>query len=327
MRAVIIAGYGGPEVLELREVPLPAPASGELLVRVRATALNRADLLQRRGKYPGPTGAPAEVPGLEFAGEVVESGPGVSGFTEGERVYGIVGGGAHAEYLTVPASSAARVPRTLDWEQAGCVPEAFITAHDAMVEQAHIAVGESVLIHAVGSGVGLAAVQLARAFGAVPYGTARRADKIDRALGLGLEDGLVVTDVSAIPEAIERWTGGRGMNVVLDLVGGDYLGASIAGMAPGARLMLIGTVAGATAALPLGRVLRGRLRIIGTVLRSRSVAEKAAATAAFVRDVHPLLDSGSVRPIIDSVFSLDDIQSAHERLESNDTFGKVALLV
>ena len=183
MRAAVITRPGGPEVLEIHERPTPAPGSNEVLVRVRATALNRADLLQREGNYPAPPGAPPDIPGLEFAGEIVGRGSavGTTNWRDGERVFGITGGGAYAEYLTVDADAIARVPDNLSWTDAASVPEAFITAHDAMVTQAKLRKDETVLIHAVGSGVGLAAVQLARAFGATPYGTARTAEKVESA--------------------------------------------------------------------------------------------------------------------------------------------------
>src|SRR3712207_6662855 len=186
MKAVVIARPGGPEVLEVRDVERPVPGLGEALIRVRATALNRADLLQREGRYPPPPGAPADIPGLEFAGEVAALGPGAREWREGDRVFGITGGGLVAEYLIAHERAIAAVPASLGWEDAAAVPEAFITAHDALVAQAAVRASERVLIHAIGSGVGLAASQLARAFGAIPFGTSRTADKIERAREYGL---------------------------------------------------------------------------------------------------------------------------------------------
>ncbi|HEU4565017.1 MAG TPA: alcohol dehydrogenase catalytic domain-containing protein, partial [Gemmatimonadaceae bacterium] len=194
MRAAVITRPGGPDVLELRDLPRPEPGAGEVLVRVRASALNRADLLQREGRYPAPPGAPAEIPGIEFAGEVAALGEGVARWREGDRVFGITVGGAHAEFLVAHERALAAVPDELEWEEAGAVPEAFITAHDALVTQAALRASERVLVHAVGSGVGLAAVQLVRAMGAVPYGTSRTPEKIERARPLGLEDGVVPGD-------------------------------------------------------------------------------------------------------------------------------------
>ena len=181
MRAAVITRPGGPEVLEIQSRPVPVPKSGEVLVRVHASALNRADLSQRTGHYPAPPGAPADIPGMEFAGEVAAAGDQVTEWREGDRVFGIVGGGGNAEYLVADAKSVTRAPAALSWIEAAAIPEAFITAHDALVTQAAVRAGERVLIHAVGSGVGLAATQLAHAFGAIAYGTARTADKIERA--------------------------------------------------------------------------------------------------------------------------------------------------
>ncbi len=192
MQAVWISTYGGPEVLEIRTVGKPLMNDDQVLVRVRASSLNRADLLQRQGKYPPPPGFPAEIPGMEFAGEVAEVGSSVRQWKPGQRVFGLIGGGAHAEYVVTYEHLLAEIPANLDWTQAAAVPEVFITAHDALWTQANLRPGETVLIHAVGSGVGLAAVQLARAIQAIPYGTSRTADKIEKSKPLGLEDGLVL---------------------------------------------------------------------------------------------------------------------------------------
>ena len=328
MKAVVIPRPGGPEVLELRDVERPTPGSGEVLVRVRATALNRADLMQREGRYPPPPGAPADIPGLEFAGEVAELGPGAREWREGDRVFGITGGGAYAEYLVVHERTLAPIPTTLGWDEAAAVPEAFITAHDALVTQAGVRASERVLVHAVGSGVGLAAVQLARAFGALPFGTSRTGDKIERARELGLEDGVALgREPAALAEAVARWTNRRGVDVVLDLVGGAYVPAGVDALAPRGRLILIGTVAGAQTSLDLRRVLTGRLTIRGTVLRARPLEEKILATRAFAAEVVPLLERRVIRPVIDAAFPLAQIAAAHRHLESNATFGKVVVRV
>src|ERR671914_1292959 len=203
MKAVVITRPGGPEVLELRDVDRPPPGAGEVLVRVHATALNRADLMQREGRYPPPPGAPADIPGLEFAGEVAALGPGAYEWHEGDPVFGITAGGSYAEYLVAHERTLATIPPSLDWIEAAAVPEAFITAHDALVTQAAVLPSERVLIHAIGSGVGLAASQLARAFGAVPFGTSRTQDKIDRARDFGLEDGVALGgDLAPLAEAV-----------------------------------------------------------------------------------------------------------------------------
>jgi putative PIG3 family NAD(P)H quinone oxidoreductase len=328
MKAVVITRPGGPEVLEIREVERPEPGAGEALVRVHATALNRADLMQREGRYPPPPGAPADIPGLEFAGEVAALGPGAREWHEGDPVFGITGGGSYAEYLVVHERSLAAIPASLDWVEAAAVPEAFITAHDALVTQAAVRVSERVLIHAVGSGVGLAASQLARAVGAVPFGTSRTQDKIDRARDFGLEDGVALDgDTGPLAEAVAKWTDGRGVDVVLDLVGGGYVEAGVEALAARGRLILIGTVAGVQTSLDLRRVLTRRLTIKGTVLRARPLEEKILATRAFATEVVPLLANGVVRPVIDSEFALSEIADAHRHLESNATFGKVVVRI
>jgi NADPH2:quinone reductase len=328
MRAVVISRFGGPEVLQLKDVPDPIPADREILIRVRASALNRADLLQRMGRYPAPPGSPADIPGMEFAGEVVGAGLGVSRWKTGDRLFGIVGGGSHAELLTVHEDAVARIPSNLDWNQAGAVPEAFITAHDALVTQGEMRDGEAVLIHAVASGVGLAAVQIVAARGARAFGTTRSASKLDRAKAIGLTDGLVLGgDLAALAPAVEKWTGGRGIDVTLELVGGAYFAASIQAAAPLGRIILVGTMGGAEAQVSLSQILRKRLRIRGTVLRSRSLAEKIDATARFARDIVPLLESGRVKPVVDEVIPLADIAAGHRRMEANETVGKVVLSI
>jgi putative PIG3 family NAD(P)H quinone oxidoreductase len=326
VRAAVITRPGGPEVLEILDVPRPLPRGHEVLVRGRASALNRADLLQRAGRYPAPPGAPANIPGLEIAGEIAGVGPGVTRWVPGDRVFGIVGGGGNAEYVVTHESELVRVPAQFSWEEAAATPEAFITAHDALITQAGMQPGEHVLVHAVGSGVGVAATQLVRAFGGVCYGTARTEDKLDRARQLGLTDGAVVKDdLSVIARSVERWTNGRGMDVILDLVGGPYLAASVASAALLGRIILIGLLAGRSAEIDLGGVLTRRLTIRGTVLRTRPAREKADVTEAFARGVIPLLERGDVRPVIDHVLPLEKIREAHVLMESNTTFGKVVL--
>lgn len=330
MRAVVIVSHGGVEGLEVRERERPPEASADrVLVRVRAAALNRADILQRRGMYPAPAGFPADIPGLEFAGEVCEVGGEVRSFRVGQRVFGITAGGAQAEYVLAPESTLAEIPSNLDWAEAAAVPEAFITAHDAMFTQARLQMGERVLVHAAGSGVGLAAIQLARACGAAAvYGTSRTAEKLERARGFGLDETVVVKDDPAnFAAAVREWTGGAGVSVILDLVGGSYLAANLDSLSVKGRLMLVGTTGGASAQLPFSAVMGKRLRIMGTVLRARSIEEKALATRLFASHVLPLLERETVRPVIDKVYSMDEVRAAHARLESNESFGKIVLKI
>jgi putative PIG3 family NAD(P)H quinone oxidoreductase len=326
MRAAVITRPGPPEVLEIHDTPTPEPAADQILVRVRASGLNRADLLQREGRYPAPAGAPPDIPGIEFAGEVAALGPAATLWREGQRVFGIAGGGAHAEYILAHERAVAEIPSSLDWIEAAAVPEAFITAHDALFVQAALRPSERVLVHAVGSGVGLAAVQLCRAIGAVPYGTARTASKIDRARELGLEDGVAIAaDPAELVEPVRAWTGGRGVEVVLDLVGGAYVKASVHALGLRGRLLLVGTVGGGLGELELGKVLGKRLRITGTVLRARPLEEKIAAMRTFESQVVPLLQRGLIAPVIDTVMDLDAAAAAHERMASNVGFGKIVL--
>ena len=327
MKAVVITRFGGPEVLEIQDVTKPKPGPDEVLVHVRSTALNRADLLQRMGRYAAPPGASQNIPGLEFAGEVAELGANAQRWHEGDRVMGIVGGGAHAEFVTTHQDAVAAVPTNLEWSAAGAVPEVFITAHDAL-RQAGFKAGEDVLVHAVGSGVGLAATQLVRALGGRTFGTSRTPDKIERAKLFGLESGYAVpqpSSLTGLSTFARNVSGGRGFDVVLDLNGGPYFAASLEAMALKGWIVLIGGVAGGKADVDLYQILSKRLHVIGTVLRARSLQEKIAITTAFAREVVPLLGEGTIQPVIDSVFPLEQIQDAHRRLESNQTFGKVVL--
>ncbi|HXT49294.1 MAG TPA: NAD(P)H-quinone oxidoreductase [Gemmatimonadaceae bacterium] len=328
MRAVVISAPGGIEVLELRDVPRPAPSFAQVLVRVHAAALNRADIMQRQGRYPPPADSPADIPGMELAGEIAEVGPGVARWKVGQRVFGIVGGGAYAEYVVTHERLLAEIPDSLGYVDAAAIPEAFITANDALVEQASMRASELVLIHACASGVGLAAIQLTRALGGVPFGTARGAGKLDRAREYGLEDGWDASgDLGQLAARARDWSGGRGVNIVLDLVGGAYVAASLAALAPRGRLILIGTIAGAEATIPLGRVLSSRLTIRGTVLRNRPLEEKILATRAFETQVVPLYARGVMRATIDREYPIASVRDAHARLESNATVGKIVLLV
>lgn len=329
MRAVWISKSGGPEVLEVRELGKPALIGpDQVLVRVRASALNRADLLQRQGKYPPPPGFPPEIPGIEFAGEVAEAGSAVRSWKTGQRVFGLTGGGAHAEYLVTQERLLAEIPDNLDWAQAAAIPEVFITAHDALWVQGRLRPGETVLINAVGSGVGLAAVQLCRAMAAVPFGASRTAGKIERARTLGLDSGVVVRDnFDELISAAETWTGKKGVNVMLDLVGGPYTTAGQKLLAVKGRMLLVGTMAGTKAELDSRQVMSKRLEIRGTVLRARSLEEKIQVTQTFAAEVVPLLARGTLRANIDSTFKLDEIAKAHARLESNDSFGKVIVVM
>ncbi|MGD9560804.1 MAG: NAD(P)H-quinone oxidoreductase [Pyrinomonadaceae bacterium] len=327
MKAVYIRSFGGPENLEIKDVPEPPkPSARQVLVRVRAAGLNRADLLQRRGLYPPPEGYSPNIPGLEFAGEVVEMGNDVSGFQPGDRVFGITAGEAQAELLLTDGRTLAKIPQNLSFTQAAAVPEAFITAHDAVFTQGALKPGETLLVHAVGSGVGLAATQMARAFGSKVIGTSRTADKLERARRFGLDAG-VLTGENAEFASILRSKNGGGVDVILDLVGGGYFRENLECLLPKGRLMLVGLTSGRIAEFDLSLALAKRLRIIGTVLRSRTIHEKAAATQAFAEAVLPLFADGTIVPSLDKVFPIAEVAEAHRYLESNRNFGKVVLQI
>src|SRR5436190_12838029 len=304
MKAITIVSFGGVEGLEIREVPNAPPATlDRVRVRVRAAGLNRADILQRLGRYPAPPGYPQDIPGIEFAGEVDHVGDEVRMWKVGDRVFGIIGGGGQAQYVTVPENHLAQIPSNLDWAEAAAVPEVFMTAHDALFTQCGLRMGERVLIHAAGSGVGTAAIQLVRAAGGFAYGTSRTADKLEKAKEFGLTESVVAgTDPMEFVGAVNSWTNDEGVDVVLDLVGAAYLKANLAALATKGRLILVGTTSGAKAELDFSVAMHKRLRIMGTALRIRSLEEKATATRLFAEQVVPLLCSGAVRPVVDKVF-------------------------
>jgi len=329
MKAAIITKPGNVDVLEIQQVAEPPkPAADRVLVRVRAAALNRADVLQRQGNYQLPPGAPRDIPGMEFSGEVSQIGSEVASWHTGDRVFGICAGGAQAEFVTVPANHLARIPENLSWTDAAAVPEVFITAHDALFTQAGLQPGETVLIHAAGSGVGTAAIQLVHATGGLSFGTSRSADKLERAKEYGLNESLVVGNEPArFVDVVRGWSNNRGVDVILDLVGAGYFEANLLAMAPTGRLMLVGTTSGSRANIDFGVVMSKRLSIRGTVLRGRSNEEKATATRLFSNHVVPLLSSGLVKPVVDIVYRLEAIREAHRLMESNQNFGKIVLSV
>lgn len=320
MRAAVIREGS----LVVEERPEPTPGTGEVRVRVHATAVNRADLLQIRGGYPAPKDAVQDVPGLEYAGVVDALGDKVFGLAIGDRVFGLVGGGAYAESLVVHAETVARLPTNLSFEEAAALPEAYLTAYDAMVSQMGLAAGETVLVHAVGSGVGTAALQIARAIGATAIGTARTEDKLDDARALGLGTGILVKDARFSAAVLEA-TGGRGVDVVLDLVGGAYVNESLACMAPKGRLVLVGLLAGASGEIDFGAVLRKRLTIKGTVLRSRPLEEKILAGRVLERHLAPLFAEKRLTPVVHATFPLAQVEAAIAIVAKNEGFGKVVI--
>ncbi len=325
MKAVIVSRYGGPDVLQVEEVPEPPRAEhGEVTIRVMATALNRADVLQRKGHYPAPPGVSDQILGLEFAGLVTaDIGRDVVGIKPGDRVYGLVPGGSYAQFVVAHHRTLAIIPDNLSFEQAAACPEAFVTAYDAMVEQAGMKSGEWVLIHAAGSGVGTAAIQLCKALGGRSIGTSRTEEKIEPAVALGLHRGIVVKEGLFSDEVLTMVP--SGIDTVLELVGGAYLDEDLRCLNSKGRIVLIGLLAGAKVNVNLGMILTKRARIMGTTMRARPLEEKIAAGKLLADNISPLLAEGVVRPIIDKIFSVDDVVAAHQYMENNDSFGKVVL--
>lgn len=321
-RAVVITGPGGTEVLSLGETEVADPGPGEVLIEIAAAGLNRADILQRRGFYPAPPGAVADVPGLEYAGTVAAVGAGVQSAAIGDRVMGIVAGGGMATRIVVHERELIPVPAGMALEQAAAIPEVFLTAFDALFVQGGLTMGQTALIHAVGSGVGTAAVQLATVAGARAIGTSRTADKLERCSNFGLGDRILVGD-GGFASRVQELCGGA--DVILDTIGAAYLEENVRALAPRGRLVVVGLLGGVNGSAPLAVLLAKRASIIGTVLRSRPLEEKAALARRFAAEIVPLFEAGRLEPVIDRVLPMAEIAAAHDRMESNASFGKIVL--
>lgn len=322
MKAVAAVGGGA---VAVRDEPIPDPGHGEIRVRVHAAGINRAELLQARGLYPAPPGAPPDLLGLEYAGAVEAIGPGcLTGLKVGDRVFGLVGGGGLAEYVVTHERLAVRVPTDLDWIEAAAVPEVFITAHDAIVTRGQARPGERVLVHAVTGGVGLAAAQVAHAMGCFVLGTTRSPEKLERTHDHHVDVCLLTTHGHWLRIAHQA-TGGRGVDVLIDLLGAPQWAHNVEAMATLGRIVLVGQLAGSKAEVDLRALMAKRLTIVGTTLRARPLEEKIAATRAFADTVVPWLERGLVRPVVDSTFPLDRIADALARMESGAGFGKIVV--
>jgi putative PIG3 family NAD(P)H quinone oxidoreductase len=324
MKAAVITQPGGPDVLEIQEVTTPEPVGEQVRIRVRASGINRADLLQRAGGYPAPAGSPAHIPGLEFAGEVDAVGSLAHMWRPGQRVMGLVGGGAQAQYLLVHEGLLVEIPTNLDFAQAAAIPEVFMTAHDALFTQAGLHMGERVLIHAAGSGVGTAAIQLAKAAGATTFGTSRSPAKLERARELGLDFALPAQNFAV---EVQRLTDEQGVQVVLDFIGAAYLEQNLQALGNWGRMVILATLGGTQGTLPIGLLMGKRLSVKGVTLRTRSLEEKLAVTRAFASSVLPLLARGEVRPVIERTYSLARIGEAHAAMGANENFGKLVILL
>jgi NADPH2:quinone reductase len=324
MRAVIYEGAGGPEVITIGEVPKPEVRPDHIRVRVHAAGLNRADLIQRRGQYPAPHGWPADIPGLEYAGEVEAVRPGVTRWKVGDRVMGLVGGGAQAEFVVVHQDEVLPIPAGLSYAEAAAIPEAFLTAYDALVTRGHLEINERVLIHAVGSGVGTAAAQIAKHLGATVLGTSRSGDKLARALVYGLDIGI---DTSRTPF---RDAVGQPVNLVLDVLGGPSFADNLAVLAPRGRLIMLGFLAGSGTEADLGPILRKRLEVVGTMMRTRGLEERIPLVREFAAAMLPLFEprpeqGASLRPVLERTYPMTQLDDAHRVMEGNATFGKIVV--
>jgi len=324
MTAIEIAAPGGPEQLRPVQRPVPAPKEGEVLIRVAAAGVNRPDVMQRQGKYPPPPGA-SDIPGLELAGEVVSLGPGVSGLEPGERVTALVSGGGYATYATAAAALCLPVPEGLSLIEAAALPETFFTVWDNLFTRGGLAEGESVLIHGGTSGIGTTAIQLAAAArGARVFATAGSAEKARLCERLGAARGIDYRSEDFV-EVVRQSTHGKGVDVILDMIGGSYLARNLEALALEGRLVLISSMGGARAEINLGQLMQKRLKVMGSTLRARSNAQKALVADAVRRYAWPLIAAGRVRPVIHSTFPLAQASEAHRLMESSQHVGKIVL--
>ncbi len=326
MKAILLPEYGGPEVLVAGEIDRPAPGPGQVLIEVRATSVNRPDMIQRQGRYPPPPGE-SEIPGLEASGVVVAMGADVPSQLMGQRVMALLGGGGYAEYANAYALHLMPIPESLSFEQAACIPEAYITAYQNLFLNARVANGEAVLLHGGGGGVNTAAIQICKAL--VPKSkvlVTASPRKLERVGDLGA-DFVIDYQNEDFCEAVRAYTGGRGVDVVLDHIGADYFEKNLRCMAIGGRLAVIATMSGREAKLDLARLMVKRQSIIGSVLRPRPIAEKGEIIARFSEDVIPHFANGSIEPVIHAVLPLEQAAEAHAMMEASAHFGKIVLAV
>jgi len=324
MKAVVFDQFGGPEVLSIRDVDTPKPAPNELLVKVHATALNRADTLQRQGKYPPPPGE-SDILGLEIAGEVVDCGDAVVGFHKGDRVFGLVGGGAYAEYCVLDAQMAMPIPDCLNYSKAAAIPEAFLTAQEALFSLGQLQSGERVLIHAGASGVGSAAIQLAKQSGVEVFITAGSDQKIAFCKALGADHGINYKTQS-FAEEITALTQNTGVDVIMDFVGAAYWADNIKLLNTAGRLVLIATLSGPKVEINIVPIMAKRLQIKGITMRSRPLPEKREIAQRFASRFLPLFSTDKLKPVIDCVLPIQEVQEAHRMMESNSNQGKIVLI-
>ncbi|MGQ0529352.1 MAG: NAD(P)H-quinone oxidoreductase [Panacagrimonas sp.] len=325
MKAIAIRQPGGPDVLHVCERPMPTPAVGEVLIRVHAAGVNRPDVLQRMGSYAPPPGA-SDLPGLEVAGEIIGGDVGTSGFALGDSVCALVHGGGYAEFCVAPIAQCLPIPAGLDLLQAASLPETFFTVWSNVFDRARLSPGESLLVQGGSSGIGVTAIQMARALGHRVFATAGSDDKARACEALGAERGINYRSEDFVA-VIKQLTDQRGVDVVLDMVGGDYVPRELKCLADDGRLVLIALLGGAQAQIPLAEVLMRRLSITGSTLRPRPVAFKAAIAAKLRQHVWPLIESGAIKPVIYRSFPLEQAAEAHRLMESSTHIGKIMLRI
>ncbi|MCB1520429.1 MAG: NAD(P)H-quinone oxidoreductase [Hyphomicrobiaceae bacterium] len=325
MTAIVIDGKGGPEVLKPRQVPVPLPAAGQVLVKVASAGVNRPDVLQREGLYPAPKGH-SDIPGLEVAGTIVARGDGATRFAVGEPVMALVNGGGYAQYCIADEPATIAVPAGLSLLEAGAVPETFFTVWHNVFERGGLEPGAWFMVHGGTSGIGVTAIQLAKAFGAKVIATAGSPEKCDACMKLGA-DRAVDYGAEDFVDVVRDVTGKRGVDVILDMVGGDYVARNIRSLADDGRLVNIAFLKGSEVTIDMMRVMLKRLTLTGSTLRIRPTAVKGRIAAAIAEKVNPLLAAGTVKVIVDSTFALEDAARAHERIDSGEHIGKIVLTV
>ncbi len=327
MTAIYIAEPGGPEVLEVREVDAPVPGHGEVLIDVVAAGLNRADVQQRKGVYPPPPGA-SEIPGLEVSGRISGFGPGVTkAFSVGDKVVALLAGGGYAEKVAVPAEQVLRIPDGVDLVTAASLPEVAATVYSNLIMTAQLQAGETVLIHGATGGIGTMAIQMAKALGAKVATTAGTDEKVGTARAFLGADIAINYREEDFPDSLRRQNGGKGADVILDVVGAKYLAQNVDALADYGRLVVIGLLGGAKGELDLGKLLRKRAAVVATALRPRPVEEKGAIMSAVRESVWPLITDGSIRPLVAKTFPLHQASEAHEYFDSGDHVGKILLVM
>lgn len=324
MKAIQIAAPGGPDVLRMGEIPTPRPGPGEVLIRVKAAGVNRADLLQREGRYPPPPGAPATL-GLEVAGEIAALGAGASRYPVGTPVCALLAGGGYAEYAAAPEGCTLPIPKGVKLTEAGSLPETAITVWANVFDTGALKSGETFLVHGGTSGIGVMATQLARALGATAYSTAGSLEKCQASERYGASRAINYRDEDFVAR-IKQLTHGRGVDLILDMIGGSYVARNLDALAPAGRHVSIATQLGVMCEIDIRAIMMKRLVVTGSTLRARAVAEKTALTASVERVVWPLIASGAVKPVVDSWFPLSQAAEAHRRMESSAHIGKILLL-